>query len=77
MQKLKLKLKLKLIPKLKYHAGSVLKMSNNIGLQTHMNRHWIEKIAITGDYDEPVDFTLDDFKPFKSYKFRVTLIVYK
>ena len=73
------------------------KFKSNIGLQTHMNKHSTENIAITGDYDikwsfnqrqlyftkpnnkffenfnQPLDWILDELKPFKSYKYKVTV----
>ena len=69
---------------------------NGIGLQTHVNKHWREKVAQDNNYNnkssynqrqlyitksddnfikdinEPIDYILDEFKPFKSYKYKVT-----
>ena len=69
---------------------------NDIGLQTHMNKHWRENVAqdtnfnikssfnqkqlyftksddsFIKDVNEPIDCILDGFKPFKSYKYKVT-----
>ena len=68
------------------------KLKNQIGLQTHMNKHWRENVVLNDNYNikssfnqrqlyitksngsfikdinEPVDYILDEFKPFKSYK---------
>ena len=72
------------------------KFKNQIGLQTHMNKHWRENVLLNDNYNikssfnqrqlyitkskgrfikdinEPVDYILDEFKPFKSYKYKVT-----
>ena len=75
------------------------KFKNQIGRQTHMNKHMRESvisenprfanysikpsfnqrqlyIAKSGSYindiNEPIDYTLDGFKQFKSYKYKVT-----
>ena len=72
------------------------KFKNQIGLQTHMNKHWRENVSLDENYNikssfnqrqlyitksnnslikdinEPVDYILDEFKPFKSYKYKVT-----
>ena len=72
------------------------KFKNQIGLQTHMNKHWRENVVLNDNYNikssfnqrqlyitksngsfiydnnEPVDYILDEFKPFKSYKYKVT-----
>ena len=72
------------------------KFKNEIGLQTHMNKHWRENVVLNDTYNikssfnqrqlyitktngsfikdinEPVDYILDEFKPFKSYKYKVT-----
>ena len=69
---------------------------NDIGLQTHMKKHWRENVAqdknfnikssfnqrqlyitksddsFIKDINEPIDYILDGFKSFKSYKFKVT-----
>ena len=86
------------------------KFKNQIGLQTHMNKHWRENVVLNDlrssfanqgtcfadnynikssfnqrqlyitksngnfikDINEPVDYILDEIKPFKSYKYKVT-----
>ena len=72
------------------------KFKNQIGLQTHLNKHWRENVVLNDNYknkssfnqsqlyitksngsfikdnNEPVDYILDEFKPFKSYKFKAT-----
>ena len=76
------------------------KFKNQIGLQTHMNKHIRESVISTdpsfdnnytikssfnqrqlyitkpgsyiNDINEPIDYKLDGFKPFKSYKYKVT-----
>ena len=83
------------------------KFKNQIGLQTHMNKHMTESVISTdpsfanqgtgfadnytikssfnqkqlyinkpgsyiNDINEPIDYILDGFKPFKSYKYKVT-----
>ena len=73
------------------------KFKNQIGLQTHMNKHWRENVVLNDNYNikssfnqrqlyitksngsfikdinEPVDYISDEFKPFKSYKYKVTV----
>ena len=77
-----------------WFCGDMFK--NQIGLQTHMNKHWRENVVLNDKYNnksslyqrqlyitksngsfimdiiEPVDYILDEFKPFKSYKYKVT-----
>ena len=79
------------------------KFKNQIGLQTHMNKHWRENVVLNDlrssfannfnikasfnqrqlyitksngsfikEINEPVDYILDECKPFKSYKYKVT-----
>ena len=76
------------------------KFKNQIGLQTHMNKHMRESVISTdpsfadnytiksnfnqrqlyitkpgsfiNDINEPIDYILDGFQPFKSYKYKVT-----
>ena len=83
------------------------KFKNQIGLQTHMNKHMRESdistdpqngytnpsfadnytikssfnqkqpyitkpVSYINDIDEPIDYILDGFEPFKSYKYKVT-----
>ena len=75
------------------------KIKNQIGLQTHMNKHWRENVVLNDNYNikpsfnqrqlllltvlivlsipatnlyDPKDYILDEFRPFKSYKYKVT-----
>ena len=72
------------------------KFKNQIGLQTHMNKHWGENVVLNDNFkikssfnqrqlyitksngsfikdnNEPLNYILDESKPFKSYKYKVT-----